>query len=65
MSNTRPGDFAVVGFHEGKIFLEANEWDAKAGRHFVVTLYLEPTEAIQLADQINLCATGLPSNNGQ
>lgn len=58
MSNRHIGDYAVVGVHKGNVFLEANEWDVTVGRHFVVTLYLEPEEAIQLAEQINLCARG-------
>jgi hypothetical protein len=59
MNSKKPGDFAVVGIHEGVVFLEASEWDEAACRHFVVTLYLPPDEAIRLAEQINLCAVGL------
>lgn len=59
MNSKRTRDYAVVGVHDGVIFLEANEWDVAVGRHYVVTLHLQPTEAIQLAEQINLCAIGI------
>ncbi len=56
MNNRAAGDFAVVGIHEGKVFLEANEWDVGIRQHYVVTLYIEPAEAVRLAEKLNLCA---------
>ena len=53
------GDFAVVGLHESKVFLEANEWDVSIGQHYAVTIYLEPGEALRLSEELNLCATGV------
>ncbi|MBT8430119.1 MAG: hypothetical protein KJN79_09435 [Gammaproteobacteria bacterium] len=52
------GDFAVVGVQGGSVILEANEWDLAIGVYRVVTLYLEPTNARKLADQLYSCATG-------
>jgi hypothetical protein len=59
MKNRGAGDFAVVGIHQDNVFLEANEWDSGDGTHYVVTLYLEPAEALQLAEKLNLCAIGV------
>lgn len=59
MKDKRTRDYAVVGIHRGNIFLEANEWESALGRHFAVTLYLPPEDAMQLAEQINLCALGM------
>ena len=61
MKNRRTGDFAVVGIHHGSVFLEANEWDVRTTRHYVVTLYLGPGEALQLAERLRLCAIGVKS----
>ena len=59
MKNRVDGDFALVGVHEGKVFLEANEWDVGIGQHYAVTLYLEPREARRLAEELNLCANSM------
>lgn len=59
MENEGAGDFAVVGVHQGNVVLEANEWDIGIGEHYVVTLYLEPEEALQLAEKLTLCAIGM------
>ena len=59
MNHRGAGDFALVGVHEGKVFLEANEWDVGIGQHYVVTLYLEPGDARRLAEELNLCANGM------
>lgn len=52
------GDFAVVGIHQGNVLLEANEWDPRIGSYWAVTLYLAPDQAIQLAEELTLCADG-------
>ena len=59
MKDKSTRDYAIVGIHRGNIFLEANEWNVAVDRHYVVTLYLEPGDAMQLAEQINLCALGM------
>lgn len=59
MNRKRTRDYAVVGIYDGNIFLETNEWNTLASKHYVVTLLLEPEEALQLAEQINLCAIGV------
>lgn len=59
MKNRSTGDFAVVGLHQGKVFLEANEWDVGIGQHYAVTIYLEPGDALRLSEELNLCATGV------
>lgn len=58
MRNEETGDFAVVGVYEATVVLEANEWDRAMGIYRVVTLYLEPNGARQLADQLRDCALG-------
>ena len=64
MKNKGTGDFAVVGIHEDNVFLEANEWDLGIGEHYVVTLYLEPEDALQLAENLTLCANGVQREIG-
>lgn len=58
------GDFAIVGVYEGTVVLEANEWDRTMGVYRVVTLYLDPDGARQLADQIHNCALGADRSGG-
>ena len=64
MSGNKNADFAVVGVFEGQIFLEANEWDASRGHFQVVTLYLEPDHALDVAEQLFSCAAVLAGNAG-
>jgi hypothetical protein len=64
MSDRNNADFAVVGVFEGQIFLEANEWDASRGHFQVVTLYLEPGHALDVAEQLFSCAAVLAGNPG-
>ena len=64
MNRKRTRDYAVVGVYDGNIFLEANEWNVSAGEHYVVTLLLEPDEALQVAEQIRLCAIGMQDVGG-
>ena len=64
MSGNKNADFAVVGVFEGQIFLEANEWDASRGHFQVVTLYLEPDHALDVAEQLFSCAAVLAGNPG-
>jgi len=52
------GDFAVAGVQGGTVILEANEWDLAMRVYRVVTLYLRPTNARMLADQLHSCANG-------
>ena len=52
------GDFAVVGVQGATVVLEANEWDLAMGVYRVVTLYLKPADARNLADQLQSCAAG-------
>jgi len=58
------GDFAVIGVFEGTVVLEANEWDRIMGIYRVVTLYLDPAGARQLADQLHHCALGAEHVDG-
>jgi hypothetical protein len=58
MSNEETADFAVVGIFGGAVVLEANEWDLTMGVYRVVTLYLDPERARDLADQLANCANG-------
>jgi hypothetical protein len=51
-------DFAVVGVHKGSVVLEANEWDLSMDVYRVVTLYLTPASALNLAEQLVSCAAG-------
>ncbi|MGB5200378.1 MAG: hypothetical protein WBR56_10820, partial [Sedimenticolaceae bacterium] len=64
MSGKNNADFALVGVFEGQIFLEANEWDATRGHFQVVTLYLEPDNALDLAEQLFSCAAVLAGSAG-
>ena len=64
MDNEGAGDFAAVGIHRSRVVLEANEWDFGIGAHYVVTLYLEPEEALQLAEKLTLCAIGMQQEIG-
>ncbi len=64
MSGKNNADFAVVGVFEGQIFLEANEWDASRSHFQVVTLYLEPDHALDVAEQLFSCAAVLGGNAG-
>ena len=50
-------DFAVAGVFGGSVVLEANEWDLTMGVYRVVTLYLDPDTARQLAEQLVYCAS--------
>ena len=59
MKDRRVGDFAVVGVHLDSVVLEANEWDFSINGHRVVTLYLHPEHALQLATELNTCAAML------
>lgn len=56
MKDRRVGDFAVVGVHLDSVVLEANEWDFSISGHRVVTLYLHPEHALQLATELSTCA---------
>ena len=51
-------DFAVVGVYGSRVVLEANEWDHTMGVYRVVTLYLSPDIARDLAEQLGSCASG-------
>lgn len=64
MSGKNNADFALVGVFEGQIFLEANEWDATRGHFQAVTLYLEPDNALDLAERLFSCAAVLAGNAG-
>lgn len=64
MENRDTGDFAIVGIHQGSVLLEANEWDARTERHWVVTLYLAPEQALHLAEKLSLCATHMQQESG-
>ena len=64
MQNEETGDFAIVGVYEGTVVLEANEWDRVMGIYRVVTLYLDPNGARQLADQLHDCALGADHAGG-
>lgn len=58
LNDIETGDFAVVGIHGGTVVLEANEWDLTMGLYRVVTLYLSPSDARQIAEQLIGCASG-------
>jgi hypothetical protein len=64
MRDEETGDFAVVGVYEGTVVLEANEWDRVMGIYRVVTLYLDPAGARQLAEQLQNCALGADQGVG-
>ena len=49
-------DFAVAGVFGSSVVLEANEWDLAMGVYRVVTLYLDPGSAQELAQQLAYCA---------
>ena len=49
-------DFAVAGVFGSSVVLEANEWDLSMGVYRVVTLYLDPVSAQELAQQLAYCA---------
>ena len=59
MKYRRTEDFAVVGIHQNYVTLEANEWDVGIDGHWVVTLYLNPEDALLLADKLRRYALGM------
>lgn len=64
MQHGETGDFAVVGVFEGTVVLEANEWDSVMRIYRVVTLYLDPAHAREIADQLHHCAMGADHGDG-
>jgi len=58
MKNGDTQDFAIVGVFGGQVVLEANEWDLSLGVYRVVTLYLNPADALSLSGQLVSCAAG-------
>ena len=58
MRNEPTQDFAVVGVCDGKVVLEANEWDLSLGLYRTVTLYLSSQYAQEIADQLVICSGG-------
>lgn len=58
MGNEDTKDFAIIGVFGGSVVLEANEWDLSMGIYRVVTLYLNPENALDLAEQLVSCAAG-------
>ena len=58
-------DFAIVGIHKGRVVVEANEWDLSLGVYRVVTLYLNPDNALKLAEQLVSCAAGANQEGAQ
>lgn len=56
-------DFAVAGVFGSSVVLEANEWDLTMGVYRVVTLYLDPGSAQELAQQLACCAAATHDGN--
>ena len=58
IKDTDTRDFAIIGVHKGRVAVEANERDLAMGVYRVATRYLNPENALKLAEQLVSCAAG-------